>query len=201
MAAQKKPSARTAARDEADPRVEEARMPERDPNKIYTRDGREVDLGHIINQDEDYTNLAAMGIIPPEGWVYEWRTTHVKNSEYRKGIVGDAKAGWTSVPASRHPGAIMPVDYEGPIVHDGQMLMERDVRAVALSRKVQNHAANQQLDISRSMTGLMRKHAPGADGFADFGHGAAQNATGVKITRTPMGDPNRNQGYNYTLDE
>ena len=193
---------RTLTRDE--PAVAAARMPERaperDPNKIYTRDGREVDLQHIANQHtDDYTNLASLGIIEPPGWKYEWRTIKVKGAEYTQGIVRDAKAGWTPVPASRHPGKIMPMGYEGPIVHDGQMLMERDIRLVAVSRQMNDRAANDQLNISRNMTGLMQRHSPNVDMLLDQSDPAARRGTGVKIERIPMGDPSKN--YTYTLDE
>ena len=63
-----KAKARTATRDES-----AARVPERDPtpardNVIRTRDGRPVDLSRIVRQNDDYTNLTALGIIPPDGW-------------------------------------------------------------------------------------------------------------------------------------
>lgn len=190
---------RTATRDPEPPRME-ARTPDRDPHAIYTRDGRKIDLAQVAGQDDDYTNLAKMGIFPEPGWTYEWRTRKIKNAEYTKGIVADHQAGWTPVPASRHPGKIMPVGFEGPIEHDGQMLMERPTMAVEISRKVQGKSAAEQLQISRSMTGLMQRAVPNVAGdMMDFSNRDAQSQTGVKIGRTPMGDPNKN--YQYTLDE
>lgn len=190
---------RTATREPDAPRME-ARMPDRDPHAIYTRDGRKIDLAQVAGQDDDYTNLAKMGVFPEPGWTYEWRTRKIKNAEYTKGIVADHQAGWTPVPASRHPGKLMPVGFDGPIEHDGQMLMERPTVAVQISRKVQGKSANEQLQISRSMTGLMQRAVPNAPAdMLDFNSGDATRSTGVKIDRIPMGDPVKN--YQYTLDE
>lgn len=200
VAATKTKAPRTVSRDEPEAPRMEARMPERDPNKLYARDGREIDLNYIANQhNDDYTNLAAMGIVAPEGWVYEWRTRTVKNTEYTKGIVRDAKAGWTPVPASRHPGTVMPIAHEGNIEHDGQMLMERPAKAVVLSRQTDRHMANSQLGVARDMQGLAQRAAPNSGAVMDFNHESARGATGVRTERIPMGDPSKN--YQYTLEE
>lgn len=197
-----KAKARTVTRDpepEAAPRMEEARMPERDPNKIYTRDGREVDLGRVKSQNDDRLNIAAMGIVPPPGWTYEWRTRSVKNAPWTQAISDDEERGWTPVPASRHPGKIMPRGFDGPIEYNGLMLMERDQRLTAMAKRHEKKAADDQLKISRSMTGLMERAAPNSGAVMDFNHGEARGATGVGIERIPMGDPVKN--YQYTLDE
>jgi hypothetical protein len=102
-------AARVVTRDEPAARTQEERTPERDPNVIYTRDGKVVDVARIRSQNTDYTNLAAMGIFAPQGWTYEWRTRTVKGAEWTEAIVDDAQRGWTPVPASRHPGKMMPV--------------------------------------------------------------------------------------------
>lgn len=198
VAAKAKAAPRTVTRDEPEARMPD-RAPERDPTKIYTRDGRVVDLERIKRQSDDRFDLRALGIFAPAGWVYEWRTVKIKNAEYTKGIVDDAEAGWTAVPADRHPGKIMPMGYKGAIEQEGCMLMERDERLTAMSRRMQNKSANEQLNVSRSMSGLMARAAPNSGAITDFDHGAAQKATGVSIERIPMGDPTKN--YNYTLDE
>lgn len=189
-----KPAPRLATRPEP-----EARMPERDPNVILTRDGKPVDLNRIKNQSDDRLDLKALGIFAPAGWTYEWRTRFIKNAPYIKQQVDDEARGWTPVPASRHPGRIMPNGYEGPIEQDGLMLCERDDRLTAMSRKAEKKLANEQLNISRSMTGLMQRATPNSDGVMDFSNAEAQKATGVHISRTPMGDPNKS--YTYALDE
>jgi hypothetical protein len=195
---------RTVTRDEpaarmAPPRVAEDRAPERDPNVIYTRDGKPVDLQRIKNQHDDRFNLAQLGVVAPKGWTYEWRTTKIKGAEATRQIVDDAQRGWTPVPASRHPGKIMPITYDGPIETDGLMLMERDERLTSLSRAHERKAANDQLNISRSMTGLMQRANPNVDMMFDQSDLSAQRGTGVKIERIPMGDPSKK--YSYALDE
>ena len=107
-----KAKARTVSREEL-PVAEEARMPDRDPNAIYSRDGRRVDLNALQRQlrGDDRFDLARWGIAAPDGWVYEWRTRTIKNVEARDQIVDDEQAGWTAVPAERHPGKIMPAGH------------------------------------------------------------------------------------------
>ena len=199
-AAQKKAAPRTATRPEPEARMPD-RMPERDPNIIYTRDGKPVELGRVVNQSVDRLDLKAMGIFAPDGWTYEWRTRMVKNAPWTQQIVDDEQAGWTPVPAERHPGKIMPNGYQGSIEYNGLMLMERDVRLTALSRRASEREANGQLKVARDMQGLMRNAAPNSGAVMDFEHGEAQKATGVRTERIPMGDPNRSKGYTYTLDE
>jgi hypothetical protein len=196
--AAKAKAARTVTRDEPEARMPD-RTPERDPNKIYTRDGRVVDLERIKRQSDDRFDLKALGVFAPAGWVYEWRTRKIKNADWTKAHVDDAEAGWTPVPANRHPGKIMPMGFEGAIEQEGMMLMERDARLTAMSRRMQSKEANEQLNVSRSMSGLLQRAAPNSGAITDFDHGAARNATGVGIERIPMGDPTKN--YNYTLDE
>lgn len=175
------------------------RMPERDPNVIYNRDGKAVDLGRVVNQSVDRLDLKAMGIIPPEGWTYEWRTVTVKNAPWTQQIVDDEQAGWTPVHASKHPGKVMPVGYDGPIEYNGLMLKERDNRLTALSHAASKREANSQLKVARDMQGLMRNAAPNSGAVMDFEHGSARGATGVRTERIPMGDPTKN--YNYVLEE
>jgi hypothetical protein len=205
VAAKSKTAARTPTRPEPETaRIPESRMaaeertPERDPNKIYTRDGRVVDLERVKRQSDDRLDVAAMGIIAPQGWVYQWRTRSVKNAPWVQAIADDEEAGWTPVPADRHPGKIMPRGHQGPIEYNGLMLMERDARLEALAQAYRLKAANEQLTVSRSMAGLMHRAAPGAGAIADFDHGAAQRATGVKIERQAR---TNDAQYNYTLDE
>ena len=199
MAVAKKAVApRTPGREEAP----EARMPERDPNKIYTRDGREVDLKHAIKQNDDRLDLAAMGIFPPKGWTYEWRTRMVKNAPWTQAISDDEQAGWTPVRAETHPGKIMPRGYQGPIEYNGLMLMERDERLTALSQRHREAAANEQLNISRSMTGLMKNAAPNSGAIMDFDHGEARKATGFRKTAEPENSGFvKGRNYSYSLDE
>ncbi len=200
--AKAKAAPRTASR-EAPPEAVEARMPERDPAAIYTRDGRRVDLGALRRQlrGDDRFDLHRWGIVAPAGWCYEWRTRTVKNVEARDFIVDDEQAGWTPVPADRHAGKIMPDGHKGPIEMGGLMLMERDVRLMQMSRLAQEAAANALLNTARSSQGMrqiLNQAAPNSGAITDFAHGAAENASGVKITREARPQEGN---YTYTLDE
>lgn len=198
--ATKAKAARTVTREAPPPRMEEERMPtqdpmaDRDPNALYTRDGRKIELGHIVNQNDDQFDLARMGVFAPPGWTYEWRVKTVKNWEWVEQQTNDYRRGWTPVPAERHDGLVMPKGYKGPIERGGQVLMERDARATALSRQVEKREADLKLNESKQMAGLM----PQGSSITDFSHSAAQRATGVKAERTPVQNDTR---YNYTLDE
>ena len=197
-----KAAPRTVTRDEPEPRIAEARAPERDPNKIYTRDGREVDVGRVQRQSDDRLDLASIGVFPPQGWTYEWRTRSVKGAPWTQAIADDEESGWTPVPASRHPGKIMPRGFEGPIEFNGLMLMERDVRLTMLAKAARDKAANEQLQISRSMQGLMQRAAPNSGAITDFDHGQAQRATGFRKVSEPENSGFITQrNYQYTLDE
>lgn len=200
-----KASPRTVTRDEpvarAAPRETAAaqRAPERDPNAIVNRDGRVIDLKRIANQSDDRFDLAALGIYPPKGWTYEWRTRMVKGAVWTDAIAEDEERGWTPVPADRHDGKLMPRGFVGAIERGGMMLMERDERLTAMSLAYQKRQANEQLNISRSMTGLAAKHAPNIGDIADFASPDAQAANFVRTQRIPMGSPDKN--YTYQLDE
>lgn len=193
---------RTITRDEP----VEARAPERtpergDPNQIMTRDGRPVDLGRVQRQlsGEDRTDLARMGIHPPKGWTYEWRTRSIKGAEATEQMADDQMAGWTPVPASRHEGLIMQRGHQGPIVLGAAILCERDERLTAMSAKYRKQAADSLLRDSRNMAGMVARHAPNSESIADFSNPDARANNFVRAERIPMGDPTKN--YNYSLDE
>ncbi len=200
VAAKTKAAPRTTTRDEPEARAPERAQPARDPNTIYTRDGRPIEMERIKNQNSDYSDLASFGIVPPDGWVYGWRTVSVKNAPAIQEIADDESRGWTPVPASRHPGKIMPRGFDGAIQYGAMMLKERPAQAEAYSRQQERMAAQSQLNISRSMTGLMQRASPNSDMLFEQ-DATAQRGTGVKIERIPMGDPNRSKNYNYTLEE
>lgn len=205
VATKAKAAPRTVTRDEPEARMPAREAPQRDPNKIYTRDGREVDLGRIVRPNDDYSNLAAMGITPPDGWTYEWRTISIKGAEYTDGIVADAEAGWTPVPASRHDGKIMPRGHTGPIVKGGQMLMERDNRLTAMSRRVAKQQADEPLMYSRQRMGAMVANAaPNSGAILDANHPDAQRGTFFRKVAEPENSgviPSSGRNYQYTLDE
>jgi len=169
----------------------ESRMPERDPNVILNRSGQPVTLR--LRGDEDKFDLHRMGIRAPEGWTYEWKTKTVKNWEWTEHQVDLAQNGWEPVPASRHDGLCMPRGHVGNIERGGQILMERDARLTAMARKSEKRAANEPVQNSRNMAGMM-----GRNDMTDFDNPLARGATGVKIERQAR-LPEAN--YQYTVDE
>lgn len=201
MAVKAKAAPRTITRDEPVVAAAPERMPERDPKVIYSRDGKPINIDRILSQNDDRYDLKSRGVTEPEGWVYGWRVVSIKGAPATQEIADDEARGWTPVPASRHDGKIMPRGYAGNIELGGLMLKERDARAEAISRAAASRAANDQLNISRSMTGLMQKHSPDVGSLFDQADPAAQAASFVRTERIPMGDPNRARNYTYQLDE
>lgn len=192
---------RTITRDEPVAAAPVERMPERDPHVILNREGKPINVDRIVTQNDDRYALAGRGVVAPDGWVYAWRTVSIKNTPATQEIADDEMRGWTPVPANRHEGKIMPRGHVGNVELGGLMLKERPARAEAISRAAAERAANDQLNISRSMTGLMQRHSPDVGSLFDQDDPAARRATGVKIERIPMGDPNRSKNYTYSLDE
>lgn len=196
-----KSAPRTPGRAAPTARMDADRMPDsdpmaaddRDPNVLRTRDGRVIEVDHILTQNDDQFDLARMGVFPPAGWTYEWRVKTVKNWEWTEQQVADYRRGWTPVPAERHDGLIMPKGYKGPIERGGQVLMERDARATALSRQVERKGANDAVVGSRAMAGLMPQSS-----ITDMSHKEALKATGVRVDRAPVINDAK---YTYTLDE
>lgn len=192
--------ARTLTRAEAPQRTsatpEDRIVPpeQRDPNKIYTRDGREIG-GLRFTGDEDMFNLEGMGIFPPDGWTYEWKTKTIKNWEWTEHQVQLYQNGWTPVPASRHDGRIMPAGHNGNIERGGMILMERDARLTAQARAIDQRRADAPVRESRQMAGLMSRVNPNMT-ITDFDHGAARGATGVRVERQA-----RIAGGTYTYEE
>lgn len=60
----------------------------------------------------------------PAGMSYQWNNHSIFGQEQHAYSAFMAQQGWEPVPASRHP-HLMPPGYEGPIIVDGQVLMER----------------------------------------------------------------------------
>jgi hypothetical protein len=193
--------ARTITRDAPVVAAPVERMPERDPHVILNREGKPINIDRITTQNDDRYDLAGRGVVAPDGWVYAWRTVSIKGAPATQEIADDEMRGWTPVPASRHDGKIMPRGHVGNIELGGLMLKERPARAEAISRAASTRAANDQLNISRSMTGLMQRHSPNVNDLFDQADPAAKAASFVRTERIPMGDPNRSKNYTYSLDE
>ena len=197
--------ARTITRDAGPARTpDQDRMPtdrivpeeERDPNKVYTRDGRLI-TGLKFSGDEDMFDLHGMGVFPPQGWTYEWKVKTIKNWEWTEHQVQLYQNGWTPVPASRHDGRIMPPGHTGSIERGGQVLMERDARLTAQARAIEKRQADTPVKESRQMAGIMARSVPGVHPDSmDFSSGEAQRFSGVRVDRQPRVNDSK-----YTLEE
>lgn len=87
----------------------------------YRRDGTPVWRHRASSENRLYVDPS----IIPEGWTWEWKRHTVYNAPdptYQAALQRD---GWEPVLAENYPGVFMPVDYKGPIIIDGLMLMER----------------------------------------------------------------------------
>lgn len=60
----------------------------------------------------------------PRGMSYQWNNHSIFGQEQHAYSAFMAQQGWEPVPASRHP-HLMPPGYTGPVIVDGQILMER----------------------------------------------------------------------------
>lgn len=187
-----KAQARTVTRDAPEDRTPD-RAPERD-NVIRNRAGQPVSLK--FNGNEDL--FAFDRSIIPDGWDYQWKVKTVKNWEWVEHQVTLAANGWEPVPADRHDGVFMPRGYKGNIERGGQILMERDIRLTMQARQAERREANTQLNMSRSMAGLLERSMPGGSAILDYEHPAARGATGVKVERQAR---TNDANYRYQIDE
>lgn len=192
---------RTVTRD-APPQAAPERMPERDPHVILNREGKPINVDRILTQNDDRYDIHSRGVTPPEGWVYGWRVVSIKGAPATQEIADDEMRGWTPVPANRHDGKIMPRGHVGNIEIGGQMLKERPLRAEMISRAAAERAANDQLNISRTMTGLMQRQSPNVGDLFDQNDPAARGASFVRKVREPERSGVITQrNYTYQLDE
>ena len=203
-------AAKTITRTEAPSRVPDNRIhppgfvPEdqRDPRKIYSRDGREIT--QRFTGDEDRFNLAALGVFAPDGWEYQWKTKTIKNWEWVDHQVELYQNGWTPVPADRHDGKVMPPGHVGPIEKGGLILMECDKRQVARLRMADKRRADDRLREANDTQGAVRRFAPNVNPASmDFENSAAQKFTreNTGSQREQVGSGPRQGGYQYEIDE
>lgn len=101
----------------------------------------------------------------PEGTSYEWKRHTVYGQEDPSYNVMLREQGWEPVSADRHP-ELVSDGYSGPIIRDGQILMERPMELTreaqeedrAMAREVVNVKKQQ---IGQAPSGTMTRDAPG----------------------------------------
>lgn len=77
----------------------------------------------------------------PDGISYQWNNHTIFGQEQHATNVYMQAQGWEAVHSSRHP-HLMPPGYDGPIIIDGQILMERP-------QELTNEALQEELDKAR----------------------------------------------------
>ena len=113
-----------------------------------------------LENDEGMGSFEVEPDIVPDGFVYQWHRTEVFGQPDHKSITNAERNGWKAVPASRHPGRWMPTGYEGPIIVEGQQLMElpenaayNRARKLYLRAKAQKQAGAEMLGQAPQGTG------------------------------------------------
>ncbi len=109
--------------------------------------------------------------IEPTGWCYEWKAHTVLNQPDPQYSGRLRDAGWLPVMADRHPGRFHPLDYKGPIILDGLMLMETPGVLKEEAMRDDARMAADKVNRSRQQHGL----APASQGIDQGHHGVRQN--------------------------
>lgn len=145
------PPLREEPRDEprGDPRGETSR-------ELADRRADEI-LRRTAGQDTDFHDdfdLSKAGVYPPDGWEYQWKTRTVLGAENPGEMVALEMAGWSAVPASRHP-ELMPSrgGHFEVIERGGQILMECPSRVTEAQRIREYRKAMERMDINRQRLG------------------------------------------------
>lgn len=97
-----------------------------------------------------------------EGWVYQWNVVSVKGQEDPVAQATLTRAGWTPVPAERHPGLFLPAGATGAIIIDGLRLDERPLALEMDARLEAKQEAWDAVNGQRKQFGL-KTTVPGFD--------------------------------------
>jgi hypothetical protein len=81
----------------------------------------------------------------PNGMVYQWITFEVFGQPQPQKVSRWERQGWRPVPAERHKGLFMPMDFKGAIEVDGLRLMERPAEIDRRARAYEASKANNQM--------------------------------------------------------
>ena len=131
---------RTSRRDMAkEPIRETVREPVRANGRkeVIGRDGKVLSRKRGTNVDRFHVPREMI----PDGWSYEWKAQTIFGQENTAHMMHMAENGFTPVPASRHSGYFMPEGYDGPIIRDNMILMERPLELTNEARYEDETAA------------------------------------------------------------
>ena len=190
------PRARQTEAREAEPREAAAR--ELGPGEALGRDGKVIrrqSVSEIGNKYDvpDHIIVAHQA----EGFALEWKRVATYGQEDHSYIAQTARGGWTPVPNERWPDVFLPGSFKGPIVIDGQMLMERPLKLQEEAAREDRIAAINQANGSRKSIGMQEL----ASGFED--HNSSKNPqvrqnTFVRSEMSQVDTPKPK--YNYDKD-
>lgn len=102
----------------------------------------------------------------PEGWDYEWKRKSTANQEDPAYQVQLSNAGWTAVPAARHPEMMPSTGHFETIERKGMILMERPLVITDRARMLERRKALEQVRVKEQQL-----NQPGGPGqFARDAH-------------------------------
>jgi len=158
------PGSKNKPKDEVQPSPAEMNMaapvaaaPERPPMReepraemrgLSSRELAEQRAKQIMDNDDGATGTDEFYFdlrIIPDGWSYEWKRRTVAGAEDPAYQIQLAKAGWTAVPAKRHPELMPSTGHWEVIERKGQILMERPKIVTDRARMLANMDALNQV--------------------------------------------------------
>lgn len=132
-----------------------------------------------------------------EGFALEWKRVSTYGQEDHSYAAQTARGGWTPVPNERWPGIFLPETVKGPILIDGQMLMERPLKLQEEALMEDRMAAVNQANGSRKSIGIKELAA----GFEDHNSSKNSQVRNNTFVRSEMSEINTPKPkYNYDKD-
>lgn len=129
----------------------------------------------VYEVDENEDRLFVPPEIIPDGMTYQWITDSIFGQQQPLRRAKFERKGWLPVPAERHPGRWMPMDYKGEINVDGLVLMERPAE---FTRRAQEHERRK----AREQVWIKEQQLRGGDvgTTLDSHHRSAQNFNHIR---------------------
>ena len=100
-----------------------------------------AELDALVAGEETDDKFGGAQALAPSGFTYQWCRVEVYGKPDPGNIAMLEQRGWRAVPNSRHIGRWMPSDATGPIVVDGNMLMELPTPLYDAKRRFQERQA------------------------------------------------------------
>lgn len=144
-AAEAAAAAPPAADMRGDPRADMRGDP-RGPSSREAAEARAAEImGHVGDLDEGTDEFYIPPEVIPDGWNYEWKRRLLLNKEDPAYEVALARAGWTYVPATRHPEMMPHGTTSQTIDRKGMVLMERPQMITDRARAIEARRAAMQV--------------------------------------------------------